>query len=708
MLAATGKRRDLYVVLLLTALWWLFFWRTLPPTTAADQASLAQGDFSAQFYAFSAYQAERLTAGEVPLWNPYANAGHPFLADTQSAVFYPPRLLAIYLSNILGEWNYGALQLEAAAHYWLGSVLLYVFARRATGSALAALVAALTFTYSGFLTGYPILQLAVLESAVWLPLVLLGIFQATRRPENVGWACMMLAGVGLGLSVMAGHSQTNLFIIYVSLAYLAYRLLPLQTLRQFARRFVPATAVMGLTGAGLAAVQLIPGWEYLQHTTRTGMGFTDKAGGFPVQDVVQFLVPGIVSEWSPLYVGLAGLALAALAIWRGGRDARFWAVVVAAALALSFGGKTVIYQLVYHLLPGMRLFRGQERAAFVVAFGLSMLAGYGVLALREENKPRLAKRYVDALAGTATLIFVLAGVLFVAEQTGAAVEPGKVGAAVLAAVVAVMTLALFAWRFAASGRLGYWPVALLVLVVLDLFSVDMGQGFEPLPIRDRPYLPTLASTALEVGRTEPQPFRIDGSNLDGLPANYATMLGLADIEGISPLRLDDHEALMRLPEAQRWQLLGVRYVFATQETLPVASEILGDTWHDGKHIFLHRLQENYPMAWFDDAPPEDASITFEAYEPERIAVTYSAPADTTLVFSEHSYPGWQATIDGEPVSLARGEFGLRTVEAPTGRHTVEMVYRPTSYTVGASISIVTLIAVAAVALRPWWERRRTP
>ena len=87
---------DVLAILLLIALWLLFFWRLFTPVTA-DQASLKQGDFSGQFVTFAGYQYERLSHGEIPLWDPYNNGGLPFIADTQAAVFYPPRLLTIGL-----------------------------------------------------------------------------------------------------------------------------------------------------------------------------------------------------------------------------------------------------------------------------------------------------------------------------------------------------------------------------------------------------------------------------------------------------------------------------------------------------------------------------------------------------------------------------------------------------------------------------------
>jgi len=91
---------DAAALVILTLLWSFYFWRVLTPDPN-NQVSLPQGDYSGQFFAFGDYQARRLLAGEIPLWNPYNNAGHPFLADTQSAVFYPPRLITIVISHWL-------------------------------------------------------------------------------------------------------------------------------------------------------------------------------------------------------------------------------------------------------------------------------------------------------------------------------------------------------------------------------------------------------------------------------------------------------------------------------------------------------------------------------------------------------------------------------------------------------------------------------
>lgn len=208
-LARIRSNQDLRAIALLVLLWLLFFWRLFTPI-ASDQASLKTGDFSGQFVAFGAYQFERLSRGEIPLWNPYNNGGLPLIADTQAAVFYPPRWFTIGLSALAGGWSYNALQLEMTFHVLLYSLLMYAFVRRLTRGAdqsrLAALIAAIIIGYGGYTTGYPPLQLAVLEAACWLPLVALGILEATPG-RKIEWRFLALAAFALGLSWLAGHPQ---------------------------------------------------------------------------------------------------------------------------------------------------------------------------------------------------------------------------------------------------------------------------------------------------------------------------------------------------------------------------------------------------------------------------------------------------------------------------------------------------------------------
>src|SRR5262245_44668089 len=46
-----------------------------------------------EYYCWRHSARERIPAGEVPLWNPYEPGGNVLLANSPSAVLYPPNLL---------------------------------------------------------------------------------------------------------------------------------------------------------------------------------------------------------------------------------------------------------------------------------------------------------------------------------------------------------------------------------------------------------------------------------------------------------------------------------------------------------------------------------------------------------------------------------------------------------------------------------------
>ncbi|HYP02578.1 MAG TPA: YfhO family protein, partial [Pyrinomonadaceae bacterium] len=71
---------------------------------------------------------------------------------------------------------------------------------------------------------------------------------------------------------------------------------------------------------------------------------------------------------------------------------------------------------------------------------------------------------------------------------------------------------------------------------------------------------------------------------------------------------------------------------------------------------------------------------------------------TVLVVGEIFYPGWEATVDGQPAPIRLTNFLLRGISLPPGEHRVEMRYRATAARNGAIISALTLVALCALLL----------
>lgn len=717
---------DLALLAALAAVWLIFFWRLFTPIPA-DQASLTRGDFSDQFVTFGAYQYARFSRGEVPLWNPYNNGGLPFIADTQAAVFYPPRLLTIALSSVAGGWSYHALELEMTFHVLFYTLAFYALVRRLTGARLAAFIAAVIAGYGGYLTGYPPLQLALLEAGVWLPLAVLGVHEATRaaRPR-LAW--LALTGAALGLSWLAGHPQTSFFLTYLLMAYTAYRV---YAQRWPALYFVSGVALFGLIAFGAVAVTLLPGLEYLARASRSELGFDAKGGGFPVQDVLQFLFPGVVSQWSPLYVGLSGLVLAVLGAYRRwAGEGGFWLGVVLVALALSIGAESSLFHALYNLVPGLRYFRGQERAAYLVANGLAILAGYGAAALLSGGYRELALRLRQ---GTGLLLAacVALSVPVLAEWLSFRAEViAPVGALVFSILIAG-GLALLIPELAKADRLR-WLLALLVVFELTSVSID-NANYDPVP----PQAQIVANPLLDIPLQDAAlPFRVDGLRVLG--GNYGSYYGLADIHGISPLFLTGPQTIIEygLPDERAWELFSVRYVYSDWAALPVPGVVLAEGEDADGPVKLHQLTAQRPYAHllykyvtvpddeaarllladpdFDprtvailhadpgltlsDTPPAGAGTTITAFAPEVWTVIVNTPEAALLSLAQVDYPGWQATVNGQPAPLLRAYGGLAALALPAGDHTVELRYDPLTYRVGALLSALTWTGLALFTL----------
>ena len=582
------KRYATYLVdaLILVGLCLLFFWRHLTPL-AIDRLAFVPGDFMDQFYAFARYEAARLQAGQLPLWNPYTFSGHPFIADVQSAVFYPLSLLTMALTAV-GRFSYHALELETIAHFVLAAVFTYLLARRLTRSRIGGLTAAVAFTFSGYLTSYPALQLAILETQVWLPLILLALDVAGERWEtgdvraSVRW--VLAASLLLGLAFLAGHPQSALLVVYAGLAYGLFRFWP-RDARPSQQGWRPWLRIAGLlalflaVGAGVAAVQLLPSLEFMLLSTRTSLGFNEAGGGFMPFDLMQIILPAVGGQFPALYMGLIPLGLAGFALVVARRDpsqpagarrtiAFFgWALLV--GILLIFGRFMALYQVLYIFAPGWGLFRGQERTVIWVVLSVALLAGYGIAwldrfwaASREQSaveSPQPADRSTGLLAGpdsklaavygaAALAALVLALAFFVGYQAGQKALWGFTGAALwLALFLGLAVVALRARQ----------PALLLAFLVLDLFTMNAAHHAAPADQVNLTPHRALAAVPL----ADRDLFRT--ANDDVLPNNYGLLYSLDDIQGASPLRLKDYdEWLARVPLPRAWKLLGVKYVFS--------------------------------------------------------------------------------------------------------------------------------------------------
>ncbi|OQY80474.1 MAG: hypothetical protein B6D41_20925, partial [Chloroflexi bacterium UTCFX4] len=96
------------------------------------------------------------------------------------------------------------------------------------------------------------------------------------------------------------------------------------------------------------------------------------------------------------------------------------------------------------------------------------------------------------------------------------------------------------------------------------------------------------------------------------------------------------------------------------------------------------------------------SVQIENAKPEHVTARVETNRAGWLVLNDSYYPGWRATVDGQPARILRANALARAVAVPAGAHQVEFVYDPLSVKIGLIISGATWLLVCAII---FWDAR---
>ena len=350
-------------------------------------------------YPSARFIQEMCRHGVLPYWNPYLNYGQPLLENPNLLFFYPYTLFIILFPIDL------AYPLFYVVHFALAGIGTFLLARRWGQSRQAAFFAGFVFAFSG-----PLLSLGNLYNhaacAAWMPWALLATDRAVQGRTVRPWILLTLV---FSLQFLAAEPFTLLATFGLCLAYALYLR---GTRRPFASaanfRVLTGFALVGCLMVALCAVQFLPSAELLSQSRRGAQGLrysqTSKWAVHPLllmeMLVPDFYGPALISptKWNAMvedgdspyflsvFIGFVPFFFA-LAGWALGRDRRrnFVAGSALLILVLSFGHLTPVFSLAYLLVPLLALVRFPVKLLVPVVMLVSILAGWGLDALRQES-----------------------------------------------------------------------------------------------------------------------------------------------------------------------------------------------------------------------------------------------------------------------------------------------------------------------------------
>jgi hypothetical protein len=506
-----------------------------------------------QFYPSRKFLAEAIHAGAVPWRNPYSNAGTPFIADDQSAFFYPINWLFAVLPLA------SAFGIVAALHTFLAGLFFTLFARAKRLCWEAALAGATVWMLCGVMVAWQMWQV-VDATLCWMPLGLYFVGRTVDRGSVPRQSLLGSAGAPLGLAVTvgmiltAGHLQFGFYDLAIIGCYAVFRM-------AVERAWKPLAQLAGslLLGLGIAAAQILPTLELLHNSLRSNYSLaTLLQTALPVSQLGLMVMPEIAGgqrSWMQYpfqgavnyyevtsYFGASALVFAGLAFCATERARRsvawFWLGI--AALGILIGCGSPLYDLAYHGLPLFKSFHGVARTLVLTDFAVASLCALGIQSLVDLGASR---RAFALRAGVAAALIVVGLYGIIASRSSVLLASLLThdwlgyGLAQLERALALVVAGALVAVFAPKRLL--WTATVVVAADMLWFAAGLNPGAQSNMLYPaHPIVDVMARTegdgrVLTLGAGA-------AFNRQIIP-NSAMSIGLRDIEGSDPLLLKDYD-----------------------------------------------------------------------------------------------------------------------------------------------------------------------
>ncbi len=732
-------------------------WRTAPSTQVPWNPLMWDG--MAEFYPWRLFAAQTLKSGYLPLWNPHQFCGTPFVANSQSAVFYPLNLLFCLLPVA------HAFGVSVLLHLFLTGSFMFAFLRsRAMGLGRpAALLGAVAWQICHWQVAWLELPTFLCVSC-WLPLALLLVDRAAVRPSAL---LAVWLGLCLGVMLLAGHLQIAFYCLSLITAYAVFRVFPL--LKAQWKPLLSAALLAVVLMLGVAAPQLLPAVELSRMSHRAGgavnlatySGYVKLA--VPPVNLVTLLEPGFFGSptrgtyWgvgtnggpgmymeNACYVGVLTLFLAIAALlttWRASAVTRFFAISALLSLLLALG--TPLNTLLFFGVPGWAQTGSPGRILVLWSFCLPILAAVGLDAILRHFDAKALIKSAAALGILAACLLAFA-VVWISQTAPAGTLTANLAAEsdlwrLPVGVLLGAAAALWLHRrgsLTASRLGGAW----VVLTAVDLLAAGYGFNRTAAPSAVYPATPLIAFLQAHKADGRIMPLNKRWPQYEPppaiLPPNSAMVYGLNDTQGYDSLLTGQYFGFagamdggspappengnlvftngFMSPEARQ---AGARYA-VSQTPLPGLTPVFedhGDYVYEDKAA-LPRVQVIGPGT----VDAEGGGYILLPAPPTRVSVlagTEDLSLPQKVVVADQWYPGWNAYSGGHgadnkavltptPGIFCTVTLTSQQLKGSSINNQIEMRYEPTAFRVGLYLLCFALSAAAGVGAA-WGVRKKS-
>jgi hypothetical protein len=681
--------------------------------------AVTNGDAVSQMVAWNDLNWRLIHAGHFPMWNQFSALGMPQFLNFESSVLSLPDLV-----------SYGvpvrfAFLVVVLVKLLIASTGAYFFARVLGCRPLSATLAGVAFMFAGAFSSWLTWPLSdVLAWSGWICAFGLCCIRPSGRFRHV-----VGLAVAVAFSIYGGFPEANVMLVLTIACLVVVAVI----LAKFQRRAIPAPGLLrasagSVLGGLLAAPLWLPGLQVISRSHRTAEGsyvglptramalfFSQGYYNLPDGPNHLYLLPEFKYYEAVTYVGVIAVVLAVVGIGTSYRRP----VVLGLTVALVFSIAMTYEPYGFHPLqslvnstPELKLIRF-ERMRTVTAFLVAVLAAIGLEQLLHPLRATSTRRWFIVGTVGATIVVAYLDINSVLEP---AVRHMRFGALVWPTLCVLLCLGVAGYLLIAerssSGSRGLAVIAATLALTEAAFLFFAGVGIASY---SKPFFETTSAIAKLKGFVGDSLIGLNGGNVTKV-RDFEDVGFYPNVNiGYSVRIFGVHDPMVPLAYFTSWpiqkaapfqfgvglfvpdinsvtlaQRYGIGYVLTKPGiTVPsgmtTVAVIAGET--------LSRVPDSTTFSFLSGTGDSVLSATSNGDGAWKLETDGSAPG--TLALRVTAEPGFEATIDGRPLTLTSLDHVMFEAQIPAGSHTITLKYLPARFELGIAGALVALIAMLA-------------
>jgi hypothetical protein len=660
---------------------------------------------------------ESYARGEIPWWDPYTYGGRPFLADAHISAADPVRVLIYRLLPFELAYNW-----TLVAHFLLSGLTMFLLLRHGGFNQWICIGLAIASEFAGssvLFIGHPWIQ----ASFLYYPLVWLLWDKALEdpRPWRTAVASLPVAAI-----FMAGNLQSHSYIAFFAVAFCVGRCWGnFLEWRRTLRVVIPSLAI----GACLAAPFLSAEVEFFLNSTRVieptpkmarlaglaslstiypwmlGTFRTLDLGTFVHQDGAGFLI----------YIGSVAAVLAVLAtitpVASAHRSRKRQALLLVAAYGIVLSsplrdffyarcaGLPVLGLTVLAAIGAEELFATaavpRQLGRFVILIATALVVGMNVAAfvIYPRVLPRVrhfvaerSSKTIFGVEGTALREFQIVNLpreISVENPETVVAFVGLIGVGLL---LLSPTIRKIRWVQPTLLALNLVPVVLFSARFIPRQPMELWNRLLAGGPAQREVVDVLGGTQLRLWEIAPNVHQ------QLFPYDMSHLYKVRTIHGYSALQ---PKCLYRLPpeEQEQYQSQMGDYIYESRASGMERGE------------FTKNPASGLVRFHWETTNPRELHV--EQSGLNEIHIHFDAGPAGTLVWTDTRYPGWQATLDGIPLTLQAMAPTFTALEIANDAHELVLRYRPTYLRPSMTVSLAAAMLIVGMLLAQAVTHRRS-